>query len=378
MRIGLGATVLAKGLAHRQLDGIGYYTQELAQRLSSTACDWTPMVFGQTSLSTIEQRLVYHLPRYSTAALCSALTTWNFAGYGQLHQKIDLFHATDHHIPRLKGIPVLATLMDAIPLAHPEWANARLRRVKNALWRKAARWADRVVTISNYSRGEIATHFGLDERLISVVPLGVDDRFFDRLSLAVLQQAKSEHGLIRPYFLCIGTLQPRKNIERVIDAYQRLPAALASSHDLVIVGRHGWGSDALVHRLRNMSSTSGVRWLGGVSDLRKRALLQGATALVFPSLSEGFGLPVLEAFASQTPVITSNTTSLPEVAADAALLIDPLDADAISSAMSDLAENLEMGNNLRRKGIERAQNFTWQACAAQTVALYKSMLGVTS
>lgn len=378
MRIGLGATVLARGLEHHQLDGIGYYTQELGRGLSELGCDWRPMVFGRTTQALIDQRAIGHLPRYSTSALKSALTGCSLTGSARLREQLDLFHATDHHIPRIKGLPVLATLMDAIPLAHPEWANASLRTLKNKLWRAAAHWADHVVTISDYSKTQIMENFGLESHRISVVPLGVDGRYQARLEPELLARVHKAHGLSRPYYLCIGTLQPRKNTERVIDAYQRLPAAIAQTHDLVIVGRHGWGSDALVQRLQAMPKEGHIKWLGSVSDLDKRALLQGACALVFPSLSEGFGLPVLEGFASQTPVITSNSTSLPEVAADAALLINPLDVDAIAQAMQSLVEQSDLAEVLRQKGLARTRLFTWEACARKTMRLYQTLLGDTA
>lgn len=374
MRVGLGATLLTRGLAHQQLDGIGYYTQELAQRLTSVGCEWRPMVFGPTALAHIDQRPIHRLPRYSTAALLSAMTGAGFAGHRSLRGQIDLFHATDHHIPRLPGVPVLATLMDAIPLSNPEWANARFRNLKNKLWRQAARWADHVVTISDFAKNQIIEHFDILDHHISVVPLGVDQRFYDRIDPATVRSVSQAYGLQRPYFLCICTLQPRKNIHRVVDAYQSLPPQVLQTHDLVIVGRNGWGSEDLVQRLHSLSPTSGVRWLGGIPDLEKRTLLQNATALVFPSLSEGFGLPVLEAFASQAPVITSNTTSLLEIAADAALLVDPCDTQAIAHAMQQITDNPSQAAHLRRQGLVRSRQYSWQTCAQQTSAIYQRML----
>lgn len=404
MRIGLGATLLARGLAHQQLDGIGHYTQELAQHLNAVGCEWRPMVFGATPLTHINQRPIDGLSAYNTTALFSAMTGAGFAGHRKLQGQIDLFHATDHHIPKLPGTPVLATLMDAIPLSHPEWANPRMRSLKNQLWLRAARWADHIVTISDFAKSQIIEHFGIAAHHISVVPLGVDQRFFERLTPGALQQVRHQFQLPRPYFLCLGTLQPRKNIHRVIDAYQSLPPQLRQTHDLVIVGRNGWGSEALVQRLHSLqsphhsqapnqapnqapshapshahsqTSAAGVRWLGSITDLDKRALLQSATALVFPSLSEGFGLPVLEAFASQTPVITANTTSLPEIAADAAVLIDPCDTQAMAHAMQHLADHPSHAAQLRCQGLTRSRHYTWQTCAQQTAAIYRRMLGRT-
>ncbi len=377
MQIGLGTTLLARGIEHHQIDGIGYYTQELASCLASFNCNWHPMVFGATKIAYIDQRAIHRLPRYSTAALFSSLTGLGFAGHRGLRGQIDLFHATDHHIPRLPDIPVLATMMDAIPLTHAKWANPQLRTFKNKLWLHASSWADHVVTISNYAKNQIVEHFDIASQKISVVPLGVASRFYDRIDSSKLQAVLKAHDLQRSFFLCIGTLQPRKNIQRVIDAYQSLPIVIRQAHDLVIVGRNGWGSDHLVQQLRQLPPESGVRWLGSITDSDKRALLQQATALVFPSLSEGFGLPVLEAFASQTPVITSNTTSLPEIAADAALLIDPYDSSAIAHAMQQLAECPSKAKQLRSQGLVRSRQYSWQNCAMQTSNIYQRMLGLT-
>lgn len=374
MRVGVGTTMLARGLAHDQLDGIGYYTHELAQRLSSNGCMWQPMVFGSTRMDHIDHHPIERLPRYSTAAVQSVLTGMGFAGTRDLRRRIDIFHATDHYIPRLPGIPVLATIMDAIPLSNPEWASARFRILKNKFWRHASSWADHVVTISDYAKAQIIEHFNLEAQHISVVPLGVDQRFHERLEPRVLQGVRRVRQLHRPFYLCIGTLQPRKNIHRVLDAYQSLPAQVRQTHDLVIVGRNGWGSESLVQRLQSVSHSSGVRWLGAVPDLDKRALLQSATALVFPSLSEGFGLPVLEAFASQTPVIASNTTSLPEIATDAALLVDPCDTQAIAHAMQQIANNPSQAAHLCSQGLVRARHYSWQTCAQQTTAIYQQIL----
>ena len=195
MQIGLGATLLARGLEHHQLDGIGYYTLELAKCLPSFDCNWQPMVFGATSVAQIDLRVVHRLPRYSTAAFFSSLTGLGFAGHSALKRQIDIFHATDHHIPLLPGIPVLATMMDAIPLTHAEWASPQFRSFKNKLWLHASRWADHVVTISDYAKTQIVEHFHIAEQKISVVPLGVAPRFYDRIDFLDRQAVHKSHDL---------------------------------------------------------------------------------------------------------------------------------------------------------------------------------------
>lgn len=377
LRVGFGATIWAQGQAHHELDGIGYYTQCLALELRAQQLDCVPVVFGEANpaLNAVSPfaRNLQCEAAYKWAALQSAITGRSFAMTQALKSKVNLFHATDHHIPKLKGIPVLATLMDAIPLSHPEWVSANLRWLKNTLWKKSAQWADHIITISEFSKTEIVKHFGVPSERISVIPLGVDRQYSQALAPSVIQQALQKFNVQRPFFLCIGTLQPRKNIERAVAAFQTLPAHVQSEFDLIIVGRNGWGVEPLIAQLLNQPANSHIKWLGSVGQTDKLALLQAATSLVFPSLLEGFGLPLLEAFASGTPVISSNTSSLPEVSAGAALEVDPTNTDALMQAMLNVAEQSALRAQLIEKGRLRAQQFTWQTCAEGTAAIYRQM-----
>jgi len=380
LRVGFGATAWSKGVAHQALDGIGYYTQSLAQALDASNVECHPVAFGQAGASLQQQAVFQHpfqsAPRYPWSAVRSFLTGANFSAYAGLRGRIDLFHATDHHIPKLKGIPLVATLFDAIPLSHPEWGNPKLRWLKNEVWKRTVAWADQVITISEFSKAEIVQHFGISEDRIKITYLGVDEKYSvaipAHLKSATLQKFKLE----RPFFLCVGTLQPRKNIERLLMAFDNLPESVKAHFDLIIVGRHGWGVPELVTQLNhlNQNPNSHVKWLGGVSEADKLALLQSATSLVFPSLSEGFGLPLVEGFASGTPVIASNTTSLGEVAGHAALGVNPLQTEALTHAMQTMAENSDLRAELAQKGRARSENFTWAKCASQTQSIYQSML----
>jgi alpha-1,3-rhamnosyl/mannosyltransferase len=387
MRLGLGVTVLARGLQSGHLDGIGHYTQEMFEQVSQSNKKIVikPVAFGAAGVDQIDNLTIKRLPRYSLSSGWSALSGLDFLKTKSWQTEIDIFHATDHCTPLLSQVPVVATLMDAIPISHPQWVNQRGRQLKNWLWRKTGQWADHVITISEFSKKEISYHFKIDEQKISVISLGVDERYFKRLSQDVIKSQYVALGLPERFFLFIGTLQPRKNLDRIIDAHEALPLALRQAFPLIIVGRNGWGSQELVNRLNaygaglvcssgSSSSVSLVRWLQNVDDVAKRVMLQKATALVFPSLIEGFGLPVLEGFASQTPVITSNVSSLPEVAGDAAWLVDPYNVAAITEAMATLACDETVAHTFVTKGVERARSFTWQACARETIKVYEQVL----
>jgi glycosyltransferase involved in cell wall biosynthesis len=268
---------------------------------------------------------------------------------------------------------VVATLHDAIPLAHPEWANPKHRALKNRVMRTAARWADCIITVSQAMVPIIVEHFRIPLERISVVHNGVDDVWFEPVPSELRAKVRSRHGVAPGFFLTVGTLQPRKNIGRLLEAYRALPNSVRKQHPLVIVGRASWGVNDLIPTLRAAEAAGDVRWLDYVSDEELRALFHSAHAFVFPSLYEGFGLPVLEAFASGIPVVTSNVSSLPEVAGDAALLVDPLDIDALRDGMLRVTEDIALRARLVAAGSLRATQFTWRACAQQVLAVYRTV-----
>lgn len=377
MRIAFSATVLARGLATSGVDGIGSYTRDLGAALAGIhGVTVVPVGFGVDvpSGAIAGAAPAQRLQAYAPAAVRCALLPTRFDAGPLPSIGLDLFHATDHLVPRFADLPVVATLMDAIPLSHPEWVRTRFAPLKRWLWRRAAGWADRILTISSYSKGQLVEHFGLPDDRIDVTPLGVDPRRFERVArderLAVLRRLGLPEG---GFFLFVGTLQPRKNVERALDAHARLPARLREALPFVVVGRAGWGCEALVRRLEAAESDSSgqVRWLRYLPEADLQALMQSASALVFPSLCEGFGLPVVEAFAAGLPVVTSTTTSLPEVAEGAALLVDPASVDAITEAMVAVVEAPGLASRLVDAGTRRAHELSWAACAAATLRCYR-------
>jgi alpha-1,3-rhamnosyl/mannosyltransferase len=388
MRVGFGVTALCKGLAGGSQDGISHYTQELmtqfAKRKELSLAPFSFDVGAQdvhaldrkvlgSAAPALASRPMLHLGKYPTGALYSAFTGSDFPGIGGLG-KVDLIHATDHYIPRTKFAPMVATLMDAIPFSHPEWSSGQFRSAKNALWKKAISWADHIITISEYSKSELCRWTGVAADRISVIPLGVDTRWFRDVTLEESAMVRAKFSLPAQYFISVGTLQPRKNISTVIAAHRALPDAERKQTPLVIIGRAGWKCEREIAQIEQDARAGKVIWLQRVSDAELLPIMKAAKALLFPSLAEGFGLPVLEAFAAQVPVITSTTTSLPEVAGDAALLIDPIDTGSITTAMNQVLDDVDLRTQLIQRGLNRANTFTWQRCAEQTVGCYHHFL----
>lgn len=369
MRIGFGSTVLARCLAQGGVDGIGSYTRELMQRMAQMPdVALHPYAFAGPMPIDMGADLV-NAGDFQRQALLSLAAGQPFSTLQQvLATKVDLVHATDHYIPRLRGVPVIATLMDAIPLAHPEWVDYRFKRLKNELWRRSAHWAQHIVTISQYSKIEIGHWFSIPENRISVIPLGVDERWFSKPAAESLERVRRHYQLPDRFFLSVGTLQPRKNIGTLIAAHRMLPKALRYEVPLVVAGKAGWGCNDILTQLKHVNDGS-LRWLNYVPDEDILPLLQQATALVFPSLHEGFGLPVLEAFAAQIPVIASNTTALPEVVGDAGLLVDPLKPGIWAEAMRYVATDVGI-SAMRLRGLNRAKDFTWDKTSMATRQAY--------
>jgi len=378
MRLGFGVTAWARGLLNGHIDGIGVYSENLWRENLRAGINARAVAFGLPG--DVQRKVGAPQPLdcvkggYPLQCAYSQVTGRPFYGTKHIESQIDVFHATDHHIPKLRHVPVVATIMDAIPLAHPEWVSARMRRIKNASFCLAARWASRVITISEFSKRDIVEYFGIAEEKITVIPLGYDESLRTRVDgekrIEVLERYKLGEG----FFLFVGTLQPRKNISRIIAAHRALGREFRRAHPLVIVGNYGWGGDETLNSIKSMEQNGDGHWLKWVPNEALRVLMQSATALVYPSLYEGFGLPVLEGFAAGIPVISSETTSIPEVAGDAAWLVEPTSIDEISFAMEKLAEDKKLAAEMVERGSLRLQQFSWASCAERTRSVYQTMV----
>jgi glycosyltransferase involved in cell wall biosynthesis len=185
---------------------------------------------------------------------------------------------------------------------------------------------------------------------------------------------RRKYNLDKDYIISVGTLQPRKNFSRLIQAYRTLDKEIQQNFDLILVGRKGWCCDDILEQVKDTSFTGSVRWLEYVPDHDLLDLVKGSTCLAFPSLAEGFGLPVLEGFAAKVPVLTSNVSSLPEVAGGAALLVDPYDVEAISDGLRQILDEVGMSEILKSKGDLRVKEFSWKRVTLETVDVYKSVV----
>ncbi|MFG5040364.1 glycosyltransferase family 4 protein [Vibrio cholerae] len=368
LKIGLSTSSLEPSRNGGVIDGIGHYTKQLKKHLKQNAYSIEEYAFPrfmQSNSFVTSSSLKFPYPSYAIANYLSG--SWG----GRLHLDIDLFHSTDFKVVKM-DVPVVATIWDAIPMTHPEWFSGKLKRkITPYLLRNSARYADRVIAASSHTANELVEHFKLPSERIDVIPWAVDDFWLqDDSSEEYKKTTLDKYNLRFDYILSVGTLQPRKNYGRIIDGYLKLPSFLRDKIKLVIVGKNGWCVDSLCEYLKRARG-KGIIWLDNVtSDEELSVIYRNSKALVFPSLYEGFGVPVLEGFASNIPVITSNTTSLPEVSGDAALQVNPYSVDEISSAMRDVLLDSDLSKELVIKGQQRVQRFRWESTLEKTLNTY--------
>ena len=271
--------------------------------------------------------------------------------------------------PRL-GCPAVVTVHDISYARAPELFSGRDRMLFRFV-RGSLRRAARVIAVSEFTRGDVIDRYGLDPGKVVAIPNGVGERF--RPLPEAEARVHDRFGINRPYMLCVGALQPRKNVPIAIEAYSRLMGR-GTDCELVVAGGDRGGRLDVLDAILRTRLTGRVHLVGHVEDAEMPALYSAARALVFPSLYEGFGLPALEAMASGTPVIASNTTGLAEVVGDAGVTVDPRSAEDLAEAMGRILDDAALRERLVAAGLARASDFTWARAAAATAGVYRDVL----
>lgn len=285
---------------------------------------------------------------------------------------VDLFHATDFVLPpTLPQTRTLLTVHDLSFVRVPEAASPRLKAYLDDVVPRSVRRSDHVLADSQATKDDLIALYDLSADKITVLLSGVDARFQRSTgdTSAILQKYKIQ----QPYIFAVGTVQPRKNYSRLIEALALLRQQGLPLH-LVIAGGRGWLEDPIYATMRTTRMQEYVNFIGFADDADLPALYSAAACFAFPSLYEGFGLPVLEAMGCGTPVVTSNISSLPEVAGDAALMVDPHSVEAIAESIRALVEDETLRTNLVTKGYSRAQMFTWEKSARHLLQIYQRLL----
>jgi glycosyltransferase involved in cell wall biosynthesis len=292
-----------------------------------------------------------------------------------LQSGVDLLHV-QYTAPPVCFKPVVTTIHDLSFEHLPEFYTPRERYLFHLAISFTARRAARILTVSEYSRQDLLTTYHLSPEKVVVTPDAIGSQFGPVRDPEKITAVKKKYRIEKDYLLSVGTLQPRKNIVRLIKAYDALRSSDDEfAHQLVIVGRKGWLYQDIFRVAQGSRHLSDILFTGYVDEEDLPALYNGATAFVYPSIFEGFGLPVLEAMACGTPVVTSNSSSLPEVVGDAGLTVDPYDELAIQKAIQRVVFDEVLRQKLVKRGLAQAQKFSWQKTAEMTLNVYKQVLG---
>ncbi|MCL5257191.1 MAG: glycosyltransferase family 4 protein [Chloroflexi bacterium] len=382
-RIGLDATFL-----RQPATGSGQYTQNLALAIARLDKDRQYFLLGRdfAPLEGSPSEIALSWTQVGARGIGGSLpgdlakVWWEQATLSRLSRQLhlDLLHCPYFAGPVLSPCGMVVTIHDIIPFLMPAYRGPWWAMFYWSLVRAAARRADMVITDSRASQVDISRKLRIDPARIAVTPLGVSDWL--RLPLSAEKKAAlmSRFAISGPFILYVGGLDVRKNVKRLLRAYASASRGRSGFPMLVIVGKpHSDNTRVfpdLAAVIGELRLSDAVVFTGPVTDEEKAALYQAADLFVFPSLYEGFGLPPLEAMASGTPVLASNSSSLPEVVGDAGMLVEPTDTDAMASAMAKIVYDDGLREELRQRGLERAREFSWERTARQTIDIYRSIL----
>jgi glycosyltransferase involved in cell wall biosynthesis len=286
----------------------------------------------------------------------------------------DVLHTTTVCCPRDHYGKVVFTAYDVSFLTHPQFhteAN-RLICLRGSL--DAVLWADKIIAISRHTKEDMVKYFNVPEDRLVVVHLAHREEFRPIDDTSVLQKVRIKYNLKKDYILMVGSIEPRKNHQLLIRAYNALPGLIRKKFDLILGGGSGWLNTDIFELVKNLRIQDQVRFLGYIPDADLPAIINAATVFAYPSFYEGFGLPVLEAMACGTPVITSNVSSLPEIVENAGIMIDPSSMDELRERLIEVLKNDSLRENLRRKGLEQAKKFSWRDTAKRTLEIYEQLV----
>jgi glycosyltransferase involved in cell wall biosynthesis len=366
MRIGIDARLWGEPRS-----GIGRYTRALVEALL--------VLTPHDRLSLYLDRPAADLPPGAEARCVPwpqrlVWTLWA-APRDLARHPVDLFHGvTGFELPRCSAARLVTTVHDLIPLRFPHLVPRRHRWAVRLLLPGALRRAHRVIAVSHATRAELLARYRLPAEKVVVVPEAAGSRF-QPPATAETARVLTRYRLDAPYVLFVGLLEPKKNLSGLLDAVARLRRRGAWERlGLVMVGAAGWGTDDLPARATRLGLDGIVRFLGPVPDADLPALYAGARVFVFPSLWEGFGLPVLEAMAAGAPVVASRRGALPELVGEAAVLVEP-DAAALAEGLGQVLADGALREKLRTAGLARARAYSWERTASETLAVYHAAMG---
>lgn len=359
--------------------GVGVYADELLKKLPNAISEKdTLYALIQDDDVALKEQLAHHknirvllvTSRLLRNRLALGLYEQLILPWVLLYHKIDVVHSLHYTHPLVSPCPRVVTLHDMTFFVVPQM-HTRARKLIMAFFiKKALHSAEVIAFVSDSTKTDAGRLFGNGRNIRLVTPLGVDPSIFTNFPQKQTDDTLFRLHINKPYILYVGTLEPRKNIEHLIRAFENIKQ-YNSSYILVIAGKLGWNYKGILKAIEESSSKENILRLGYISTEDKPILIAACNILVYPSIYEGFGLPVLEGMAAGVPVITSSTSSLSEVAGQAAVLVDPGSIEQLAAAMELVLSNTKYAESLRRAGRSRARDFSWEKTARLTYKAYE-------
>ena len=343
----------------RSPSGVAVYCANLIEALAGSAPDQRFLLCYRANRFLRALRTPLPGPNCSRKLLEEAFCVF-------FRREVSLFHGLNQRLPRCRFERAVTTFHDLFVI-NRDYSTPEFRRRFTLLAEDAARRSDRIITVSQYTADQVALHLGYPREQISVVHHGINP--LPRFSDQDLAEFRCRHDLEAPFLLHVGAIQKRKNIMRVVEAFERLN----SQFRLVLAGSAGYGAEEIMARIESSGARQRIHVHGYVDDNLLARFYRTATALVFPSLEEGFGFPVLEAMSVGLPVVTSNRSSLPEVSGGAARLVDPESTDEIEAGIEEVIVDQDVRRRLIRQGRARAAEFNWIKAAQETLSVYAQL-----
>jgi len=294
-----------------------------------------------------------------------------------IKERVDLFWGPSNFLPPLKVCKYIVTIHDISSFIFARTYPWLRRNYYQVSIRNALHRADGIISVSSATKNDLIKYFPISEDKIRVIPNGVGEMFQSIISPKEILRVREKYHLPSEFLLSLGVLEPKKNTERIILAYARLKEEIANLPKLVIAGSraYGWKNSSLFQLIKRLKLEEQVLFPDKIEQKDLPAVYHSALLFLYPSLYEGFGLPVVEAMACGTPVITSNVSSLPEVAGDAAILVNPYSVSEIAQAMKEVLLNDRKREEMREKGIKNAQRFSWQKSAQELLNFFEEVMG---
>lgn len=369
MRIGLDGDVLG-----RKRTGDESYLASLMRGLNRVGRDHSYRVFvrDEETVSSMFQEL----DRFSFTSV-SPKSIWLRHAFGfsmkLRRDRVDLLHV-QYFVPPMAPCPTVLTIHDISFAVRPELFTFRDRVLLQTLVPRSIRRAHRVIVDVEHTKSDLVNAYNCDPDRVSVIPLAADPQYRVLDAKQCQDYVTNAHGCDTPFILYVGTLQPRKNVTTLVAAYGQFRDKSGLPHKLILVGKPKYRFQSVFEQIAASKYKDDIIFTGFVPEEHLPTYYNAASVFAFPSLYEGFGLPVLEAMACGTPVITTNTSSLPEVSGDAAILVDPLAPEQFCDALIEVLGDSEVARAMSQRGLQQAALFSWDRTARETLAVYREVL----